>query len=40
MVFEFLFYLLLMEVDFRSFGKHVFFGYMSNIFFENNFKYQ
>jgi hypothetical protein len=41
MVFEFLCYLLLMTVDFKSFGQHVFFGYMSNIyFFENNFKYQ
>jgi hypothetical protein len=32
MVFEFLFYLLLMTVDFKSFGQHVFFGYMSTIF--------
>jgi hypothetical protein len=39
-VFEFLFYVLLMTVDFRSFGQCVFFGYMSDIFFENNLKYQ
>jgi hypothetical protein len=40
MAFEFLFYLLLMTVDFKSFWTTCFiFGYMSNIFFENNFKY-
>ena len=33
MAFEFLFYLWLMTVDFKSFGQHVFFGYMSNIYF-------
>jgi hypothetical protein len=33
MVFELLCYLWLMIVDFRNFGQHVFFGYVSNIFF-------
>jgi hypothetical protein len=32
MIFEILCYLWLMALDFRNFGQHVFFGYMSNIF--------
>jgi hypothetical protein len=39
MVFELLCYLWLMTVDFKNFGQRFFFEFMSNIFFEDNFKY-